>query len=152
MSEKTRFIEKLNEEADSFTADVQNNLQNNSKPEEILNNKKKEVIVGRNRDGGTEVPVTLSLDNNTLSIPILVLPELANQIESRFNMVREGSEEEWGTTQANILADRLIVSACQTYLTMLDVDNCIYAVYGFTKVLLEYQIGKMPQVLIYYAE
>ena len=96
MSGKIRFIKKLNKEVDSFVAEVQNDLYNNSDSEETLDNKEKEVIVGIGISGGTEVLVTLSSgDKILLSMPILALTELANWIESRFKEAIEDSEEKW---------------------------------------------------------
>ena len=58
MSGQTRFIENLNEEADSFTSDKQIALQSDSELEDTLGDEEEEVIAGNGANDAHGAPVT----------------------------------------------------------------------------------------------
>ena len=145
MSGQTRFIENLNEEADSFTSDKQIALQSDSELEDTLGDEEEEVIAGNGANDAHGAPVTpIAVNKAPPPTDILSPQELAEWIRLKFAEATEGDEEKWGSIQANLLADRSMASTRQTYLTMSDAENYVHTVCGFTKVPEEHQIGKTP--------
>ena len=81
MSGQTRFIENLNEEADSFTSEKQIVLQSDSNIEDTLGDEEEEVIVGNGTNSVPGVPVTpIAVNKAPPSTDILSPQELAEWI------------------------------------------------------------------------